>query len=38
MQAYPGLITQWGVGLHVDGHAAFIGAVYEQVIANANQP
>ncbi len=38
MQAYPGPITQWGVGLHVDGHAAFIGAVYEQVIANANQP
>lgn len=38
MQAYPGPITQWGVDLHVDGHAAFIGAVYEQVIANANQP
>ncbi len=37
MRAYPGPITQWGVGLHVDGHAAFIGAVYEQVIANANQ-
>lgn len=38
MRAYPGPITQWGVGLHVDGHAAFIGAVYEQVIADANQP
>lgn len=38
LQAYPGPITQWGVGLHVDGHAAFIGAVYAQVIANANQP
>ncbi|HWK69480.1 MAG TPA: Hachiman antiphage defense system protein HamA [Burkholderiaceae bacterium] len=38
MRAYAGPITQWGVGLHVDGHAAFIGAVYEQVIADANQP
>ncbi|AYN20110.1 Hachiman antiphage defense system protein HamA [Alcaligenes aquatilis] len=38
MRAYPGPITQWGVGLHVDGHAAFIGAVYEQVIADANRP
>lgn len=36
LQAYPGQITQWGVGLHVNGHAAFIGAVYDQVIANAN--
>ncbi|ABE31162.1 hypothetical protein DR64_3961 [Paraburkholderia xenovorans LB400] len=38
LQAYPGPITQWGVGLHVDGHAAFIGAVYTQVIANGNHP
>nr|WMC98313.1 SAVED domain-containing protein [Aminobacter aminovorans] len=38
LQAYPGTIGQLGVGLHVDGHAAFIGAVYDQVIANANQP
>jgi hypothetical protein len=38
LQAYPGQISQWGVGLHVDGHAAFIGAVYDRVIANANQP
>jgi len=36
LQAYPGPIGQWGVGLHVDGHAEFVGAVYEQVIANAN--
>ena len=26
LQAYPGPITLWGVGLRVDGHAAFIGA------------
>lgn len=38
LQAYPGQINQWGVGLHVDGHAAFVGAVYDRVIANANQP
>lgn len=37
-QAYPGPIGQWGVGLHVDGHAAFVGAVYAQVVANANKP
>lgn len=36
LQAYPGPITQWGVGLRVEGHAAFIGAVYDQVIADAN--
>ncbi len=36
LQAYPGAFNQWGVGLRVDGHAAFIGAVYDQVIANAN--
>lgn len=36
LQAYPGEINQWGVGLHVDGHAAFIGAIYDQVIANAH--
>jgi hypothetical protein len=36
LQSYPGPIGQWGVGLHVDGHAAFIGAVYVQVIADAN--
>lgn len=38
LQAYPGQIRQWGVGLHVNGHAAFIGAIYDQVIANANNP
>ncbi|WP_417606151.1 Hachiman antiphage defense system protein HamA [Oceanimonas baumannii] len=36
LQAYPGPIRQWGVGLHVDGHAAFVGAVYDQVISDAN--
>lgn len=36
LQAYPGPINQWGVGLHVEGHATFIGAVYDRVIANAN--
>lgn len=36
LQAYPGVITQWGVALRVEGHAAFVGAVYDQVIANAN--
>lgn len=34
--AYPGKVNQWGVGLRVEGHGAFIGAVYDQVIANAN--
>jgi hypothetical protein len=38
LQAYPGPIGQWGVGLHVDGHAQFVGAVYAQVVANANNP
>ena len=36
LQAYQGGIPQLGVGLRVDGHAEFIGAVYERVIANAN--
>jgi hypothetical protein len=36
IQAYRGPISQWGIGLHVEGHAAFIGAVYDRVIANAN--
>lgn len=38
LQAYPGPIGQWGVGLHVNGHAQFVGAVYGQVIADANKP
>lgn len=36
LQAYTGPINQWGVGLRVEGHAAFISAVYDRVIANAN--
>jgi hypothetical protein len=36
LQTYAGPIAQWGLGLRVEGHAAFIGAVYDQVIANAN--
>ena len=35
---YAGAFSQWSVGLRVDGHPAFIGAVYDGVIANANQP
>ncbi|UFS67705.1 DUF1837 domain-containing protein [Paracoccus denitrificans] len=38
LQAYPGPIGQWGIGLHVNGHAAFVGAVYDRVIADANHP
>jgi hypothetical protein len=38
LQAYPGPIGQWGVGLHIVGHAEFVGAVFAQVIADANQP
>lgn len=36
LQAYPGPINQWGIGLRVEGHTDFIGAVYDRVIANAN--
>ena len=36
LQAYSGPINQWGIGLRVDGHTTFIGAVYERVIADAN--
>lgn len=36
LRAYPGPVNQWGVGLRVEGHGDFIGAVYDQVIANAN--
>jgi hypothetical protein len=36
IQSYPGPINQLGIGLHVEGHAAFISAVYDRVIANAN--
>lgn len=38
LQTYSGKIQQMAVGLHVDGHADFISAVYDQVIANANNP
>ena len=38
LQAYLGPINQWGIGLRVEGHGAFIGAVYDQVISNANDP
>jgi len=38
LQAYPGPVNQWGIGLHVDGHGAFIGAVYDRVIADAYNP
>lgn len=37
LQAYAGPIGQWGVGLHVNGHAAFVGAIYDKVITDANQ-
>lgn len=36
LQAYPGPINQWGIGLRVEGHGAFIGAIYDRVIADAN--
>ena len=38
LQAYPGPINQWGIGLRVQEHGAFIGAVYDRVIADANKP
>jgi Cap4 SAVED domain len=38
LQAYPGPINQWGIGLRVEGHATFVGAVYDRVIADANNP
>jgi hypothetical protein len=36
LQAYNGPIPQSGVGLRIVGHAAFVGNVYDRVIANAN--
>ena len=38
LQNYAGGFSQWSVGLRIDGHPAFVGAVYDRVIANANQP
>jgi len=35
LQNYTGPINQWAIGLYVHGHTAFIGAVYDLVIANA---
>lgn len=36
LQAYVGTINQWSVGLRVEGHANFIAAIYDRVIADAN--
>ena len=36
LETYPGQMTQWGVGLRVNGHAVFVGAIYDRVIANAH--
>lgn len=36
LQAYQGAIPQFSVGLRVDGHADFVGAVYDRVISDAN--
>lgn len=38
LQNYTGKIGQWGLGLHVDGHAKFIGAIYDKVIVDAHKP
>jgi len=38
LQAYPGAVMQYVVGLRIQDHAAFVAAVYDQVIANANNP
>lgn len=36
LEGYSGPIGQWGTGLVVQGHAAFVANVYKQVIQNAN--
>lgn len=36
LEAYTGEIEQASVGIRIEAHAAFVGAVYEWVIANAN--
>ena len=36
LQTYAGGIAQWSVGLRIEGHAAFVTAVYDLVIANAH--
>ncbi|HIB69597.1 MAG TPA: hypothetical protein EYO33_32095 [Phycisphaerales bacterium] len=38
LAGYQGQIPQWGVGLHVANHTVFVAAIYQQVIANANNP
>ena len=38
LQGYQGAVKQWAVGLRVEGHADFVGAVYDRVIANVNNP
>jgi hypothetical protein len=38
LQNYTGKIGQWGLGLYVDGHSKFIGAIYDKVIADAHKP
>lgn len=38
LQKYAGVIHQWAVGLHVEGHGTFIGAIYDKVIADAHKP
>lgn len=38
LQGYVAVFPQWCVGLHVDGHPGFVSAVYDRVIANAQQP
>ena len=36
LDAYDGTLRQWGVGLRVQDHKAFVSAVFERVIDNAN--
>ncbi len=36
LQAYAGPFAQWAIGLRVDGHGAFVAAVYDRVIVNAD--
>ncbi len=38
LQTYSGAYAQWSVGLRVDGHTAFVGAVFDKVIADAHHP
>ncbi|SHN55179.1 Hachiman antiphage defense system protein HamA [Erythrobacter sanguineus] len=38
LQTYAGGYSQWSVGLRIDGHPAFVAAVYDRVIDNANHP